>query len=646
MKTLLSITVCMLLALSSFGQTQGVSQRATNGVAFGEMIVQDHVLGTNTASTNTFAGKFQQGSGTTASGTSASAFGINSRSLGSASFVTGIGNSSTGAGSLTAGTSNNIQNSAPYSLAVGRGNRALDPSDFVTGTSNIVAGSNSLVSGFNIIMEAESPNSVAIGQNISVLSGSSNNFVWNSDPASILTIPVSRSNSFTVNAPGGIFLNGSVSGVGTGMKTNQFTTNTVGVPIVGNVNLGGATNNATGDFGVNGIFGSATANAGTLAVSGSATVNGTLTSSTSTSGVFTVTGSILAPFTNQYPYFDANGVMRGTNNGGGFTNISSGAPLNGTNTWTGTNTFTVGSRTFKHGGDSTTITNTASLTGSEWSGGQPKGYYNGTVTETHDRTNGNLTLIGNLTVPTYGGISNAAVTGTNVIVDNLKFRVQEGGANTIVATNNNVGIGVIPLNKLDIAGGMVIGGTAAGSVTAPAHGLYVQGDITAPRIGNAGTQFNLNSSGAFLFGNGGGNYVEIGTFGIRGNSDNAVDIGVPNRFRNLNIGSNAVIANITTSSNGFASYATNYFPSPSTSGFTNSSSGAGGGTNSLFCVFTGVTSGSVEFYGRSGLNGQTVCGLGWWTNTPILSTSFPVGVNCGFVIRSGVGISYVIQPGL
>lgn len=323
MKTFLSVLVLIGLALSGFAQSQGVSQRATNGIAFGRMVAQSYIAATNTATTNTFAGKLQQGSGTTASGMSASAFGLNSRSLGTASFVTGVGNSSTGSGSLTSGSSNNIQNSAPYSLASGSGNRALDPSTFVTGSSNIVAGSNSFVSGLNITMEANSPNSFIAGQGVSILDGASNNFVWNGNPSTPLQITSDTTNAFTVVAPGGIFLNGNrfTNGGVSVMNSNQFTTNTVGAPIVGNVNLGGATNNASGDLGVNGVLGAATANAGALTVAGNATVNGTLSSSTSTSGVFTVTSSIIAPFTNTYAWFNANGVMRATNNGNGLTNI-------------------------------------------------------------------------------------------------------------------------------------------------------------------------------------------------------------------------------------------------------------------------------------------------------------------------------------
>lgn len=314
MKKLLSLLAFVVTALPGFSQSQGVSQRATNGIAFGEMVVNNHINATNSSTTNTFAGKFQQGIGSLSLGSSSAAMGLRNVAVATGSFVTGLSNraGSGAVGSFASGNNNSV--AAPYS--------------FVAGANNNADGSNVFVAGFDILMDTLANNSFLAGQHIAVLSGASNNFAWNGDPATTLIIPDTRTNAFTVNAPGGIFLNGvqftngSGSGAATGMKTNQFTTNAIGSAIVGNVNLGGATNNATGDFGVNGTFGTASANAGALAVSGNATVNGTLSSSTSTSGVFTVTGSIVSTITNQYPYFDSNGVMRGTNSGSGFTNLT------------------------------------------------------------------------------------------------------------------------------------------------------------------------------------------------------------------------------------------------------------------------------------------------------------------------------------
>lgn len=527
MKTLLSILACVALSMSSFGQTQGVSQRATNGVAFGDTIVQTHIRATNTTSTNTFSGKFQQGS-STASGTGASAFGLGTVSSASYAFGAGIRNQNAGSGALVTGLSNTVFSGGSGSIVSGNNNSASGPYELISGANNVVDGSNTFVAGFGIAMDTLAHNGFFAGQNISVLSGASNNFAWNGDPASPLVIPDTRTNAFTVQAPGGIFLNGvqftngggsSGSGV-TGMKTNQFTTNTVGSPIVGNVNLGGATNNASGDFGVNGTLGTGTANAGTLAVSGNASVNGTLSSSTSTSGVHTVTGSIIATITNQYPYFDENGVLRGTNNGAGFTNLSAGT-VYASNIVSG-GTIPVGAL----------ATNTASSLGNELL----------QVTGDKRRWNSNvviggslgvgiaatakLTVAGNIDFSTGAAIQQntsdgadnqyVQISGGGVVSESRgasiqmfgnefpnyagtlilqagsvtpagtydgKIRINTGNADrmTILATNGNIGIGTqVPLNKLDVAGALVVGGTAAGSITAPANGLYVQGVLQTP----------------------------------------------------------------------------------------------------------------------------------------------------------------------
>lgn len=241
MKTLLIILSCMALSMSAPGQTQGVSQRATNGVAFGDTIVQNHIRATNSASTNTFIGKFQQGTGTTANGTGASSFGLGTRSSGSYSFSSGIGSINVGAGSVASGTSNNITSSAPNSLATGNKNFAVDPATFVAGASNTVAGSNSFVSGFRIVMESLSPNSFIAGQNIDVTSGASNNFAWNSDPTTTLVIPDTRSNAFTVTAPGGIFLNGPVTFPASGVSVYASNVISGGVLPAGTVSASTAT---------------------------------------------------------------------------------------------------------------------------------------------------------------------------------------------------------------------------------------------------------------------------------------------------------------------------------------------------------------------------------------------------------------------
>lgn len=76
------------------------------------------------------------------------------------------------------------------------------------------------------------------------------------------------------------------------------------------------------------------------------------------------------------------------------------ALLNGTNTFTGTNKFIAGTRTFIHDSTQTTITNSGTLTATEFANGQRKDYYNGAVTTTVDKTNGNMTLAGQLSANT------------------------------------------------------------------------------------------------------------------------------------------------------------------------------------------------------------------------------------------------------
>lgn len=101
-------------------------------------------------------------------------------------------------------------------------------------------------------------------------------------------------------------------------------------------------------------------------------------------------------------------------------------------------------------------------------------------------------------------------------------------------------------------------------------------------------------------------------------------------------GFNGVVA----ATNGFVSYATNYFPNVNTAGYTNSATLPGfGGTNQMQARVT-ATSGTIEFYTRSATSGQTICGQGVWTNTlgALALPPFHVGVNQGFVIRSPVGV--------
>lgn len=86
--------------------------------------------------------------------------------------------------------------------------------------------------------------------------------------------------------------------------------------------------------------------------------------------------------------------------------------LNGNLVAGGTNTLTVGTRTLLHDSGHTLITNTATLTSSEWTGGSQKEWYNGGTTMTIDKTNGSITAKGSITA-TNGGLFGAPVTTTS-----------------------------------------------------------------------------------------------------------------------------------------------------------------------------------------------------------------------------------------
>jgi hypothetical protein len=91
-----------------------------------------------------------------------------------------------------------------------------------------------------------------------------------------------------------------------------------------------------------------------------------------------------------------------------------------------------------------------------------------------------------------GGYSIARVSASLTGIDSgsLFLEIANGTHGTYATAmtllgSGNVGIGTTgPLNKLDIAGALVVGGTAAGTITAAASGLYVEGvSIFAKSLG-------------------------------------------------------------------------------------------------------------------------------------------------------------------
>jgi hypothetical protein len=91
------------------------------------------------------------------------------------------------------------------------------------------------------------------------------------------------------------------------------------------------------------------------------------------------------------------------------------------------------------------------------------------------------TTSGNLTLHANSATGNVIITANNV-------------TGMIVNSSGNVGIGVSPVNKLDVEGGAVIGAGYGGTIIAPPNGLFVEGAIG---IGTASVgSYMLNVNGA------------------------------------------------------------------------------------------------------------------------------------------------------
>lgn len=69
---------------------------------------------------------------------------------------------------------------------------------------------------------------------------------------------------------------------------------------------------------------------------------------------------------------------------------SGSALLSANQTFTGTNTFTIGNRSFLHDSSQTLITNTVTLTGTSFGDGVEKHWWNGTATVQLSKTNGTI----------------------------------------------------------------------------------------------------------------------------------------------------------------------------------------------------------------------------------------------------------------
>lgn len=170
--------------------------------------------------------------------------------------------------------------------------------------------------------------------------------------------------------------------------------------------------------------------------------------------------------------------------GAGVTNVVSTNLLAGTNLWTGTNTWTVGTRTLKHGGTTTVITNTTTLTSTEWGDGFEKHWYNGTNFVSIQKTNGNMIVGGSLTVSnglTLAGPGGGVSLNTNLSV--VGTLTSEGStlwgnyAHTNGVTVNSSGqILSNALGSVTISSGNITntGTIASGGFMSPTNGVMMQ----------------------------------------------------------------------------------------------------------------------------------------------------------------------------
>jgi len=135
---------------------------------------------------------------------------------------------------------------------------------------------------------------------------------------------------------------------------------------------------------------------------GSAQVTGTLPSSKVatdlTNNAYTSAQTYAQSVTNSAANLVAaigtTAVARATGDGSGNSISATYASLTAAQIFSGTNTFTLGNRTFTHDDSHTVITNTSSLTATEWTSGQRKEWYNGSTTMVTDKTNGYVQLNG------------------------------------------------------------------------------------------------------------------------------------------------------------------------------------------------------------------------------------------------------------
>jgi hypothetical protein len=116
-------------------------------------------------------------------------------------------------------------------------------------------------------------------------------------------------------------------------------------------------------------------------------------------------------------------------------------------------------------------------------------------------TANNLTLRLNSSTNSSNGGTNAATLQNTAGILRL---FASGGSGLIVNASSNVGVGVVPVNKFDVAGGLAVGVTYAGVNTVPSNGMLVEGQtIFGATSSFVNARVEIQGSDRITFGMGG-----------------------------------------------------------------------------------------------------------------------------------------------
>lgn len=180
------------------------------------------------------------------------------------------------------------------------------------------------------------------------------------------------------------------------------TTSTLGSIAVSELEASANSHNLASDGSLSLLSASAASNVNVFALNGSSAhiyAPGVTNASLTANGAI-VMGTLANNTTNNVTNsiaFVGSGGIAGLINASGFTGNGAGVTNIPASSVSGAWTNTVGTRTFRHDSTATIITNTATLTGTEFANGQRKDYYNGTNTFTLNKTNGDFNFLGTAT---------------------------------------------------------------------------------------------------------------------------------------------------------------------------------------------------------------------------------------------------------